>query len=143
MPAAYYLVRMLDGRIDTQGTIKDLRALGVLDEIAQESSTEVEAKKGAESPRSLEQELDGAIKVVDPKKLPRKLVQDEHRETGRVKWSIYKTYLKASWVTSIVWCVCVLINFINQIVLDLGVFGAHHHHQSGMVVSLDCCPRVS
>ncbi|TFK62437.1 hypothetical protein BDN72DRAFT_741737, partial [Pluteus cervinus] len=29
-------------------------------------------------------------------KKPRKLIKDEHRETGGVKWSIYKSYLKAS-----------------------------------------------
>jgi hypothetical protein len=45
LPGACYLVRMVDGRIDTQGTMKELRALGVLDEIAQDSITEVEAKK--------------------------------------------------------------------------------------------------
>ena len=96
LPATYYLVRMFDGRIDTQGTVKELRALGVLDEIAHDSITEVEAEKGRESPQSLEQESDSGTKLVDASKQPRKLVKDEHRETGRVKWNIYKTYLKAS-----------------------------------------------
>jgi energy-coupling factor transporter ATP-binding protein EcfA2 len=109
LPAAYYLVRMLEGRIDTQGTVKELRALGVLDEIADDPSTEVEAKKGTESPQSLEQESDSGTIVVDASKQPRKLVQDEHRETGRVKWNIYRTYLKASWVAFIVFRISVLI----------------------------------
>ena len=34
LPGAYYLVRMLDGRIDTQGTIKELQAQGVLERVA-------------------------------------------------------------------------------------------------------------
>ena len=36
--------------------------------------------------------------AADPDKKPRKLVKDEHRETGGVKWSIYNSYLKASYV---------------------------------------------
>ena len=35
LPGANYLVHMLDGRIDMLGTIKDLRARGVLHDISQ------------------------------------------------------------------------------------------------------------
>ena len=31
-------------------------------------------------------------------KIPRKLIEDEERESGNVKWAIYNTYLKASCV---------------------------------------------
>lgn len=37
---ANYLVRMLDGRIDTQGTVQDLRARGLLDTIKHELPSE-------------------------------------------------------------------------------------------------------
>ena len=40
LPGTYYLVRMLDGRIDTQGTVKGLRARGILDDITHEESIE-------------------------------------------------------------------------------------------------------
>ena len=105
LPGANYLVRMLDGRIDTQGTIKDLRASGVLDDIAQVEEIEahkevqaVEAAKEVENPNS---EIDGDTNgvltgTVKEKKKPRKLIEEEHRETGSVKWHIYNTYLKAS-----------------------------------------------
>ena len=96
---------MLDGRIDTQGTIKDLRASGVLDDIAQVEEIEahkeeqaVEAEKEEESP-SAEIDTEATEAVSAPakdKKKPRKLVEEEHRETGSVKWNIYKTYLEAS-----------------------------------------------
>lgn len=67
---------MLDGRIDTQGTVKELRAQGVLDEIAHEAAVEVK-----------KEELAVAVDTVDPEALgeqaevkkPRKLVEDEHR----------------------------------------------------------------
>ena len=90
---------MLDGRIDAQGTPKDLRAQGVLEEITHDESVhaaqqeEVVLSKEGED---LEAEAlkDDATK--NKKKSPRKLVKDEHREEGSVKWSIYNTYLKAT-----------------------------------------------
>ena len=96
---------MLDGRIDTQGTVKDLRDQGILDDIAQVEEIEahkeeqaVEVKKEEEDPNA---EIDVEASEETPaaakdKKKPRKLVEEEHRETGSVKWNIYKTYLKAS-----------------------------------------------
>ena len=97
LPGAYYLVRMLDGRIDTQGTVKDLQDQGVLKGIEHDAAVEThkeelvvaeKASVGAEeSPDTTEES-----------KRPRKLVKDEHREVGAVKWPIYKSYLKASLV---------------------------------------------
>lgn len=97
MPGAYYLVRMLDGRIDVQGTVKELRAQGVLDNIIVESTVEVQEKEQqvpAEDKEAKEPTAEAGTN--DATKKPRKLVKDEERETGSVKWSIYKTYLKAS-----------------------------------------------
>ncbi|KXN85925.1 ATP-dependent bile acid permease [Leucoagaricus sp. SymC.cos] len=106
LPGAYYLVRMLDGRIDTHGTIKDLRARSVLDNIKHD--VEAEAKKeetviategtveGEEAVKSDEADATDAKKDASLTKKPRKLVKAEHRETGSVKWAIYKSYLKAS-----------------------------------------------
>jgi len=90
---------MLDGRIDTQGTVKDLRAQGILDNIAQDSAAEVEAEEPVVASESLvdaQADVAEADKSAEPKKKPRKLIKDEHRETGGVKWSIYNSYLKAS-----------------------------------------------
>ncbi|KAG6908490.1 hypothetical protein DXG01_004424 [Tephrocybe rancida] len=103
LPAAHYFVRMLDGRIDTQGTIMDLRARGVLEDLAHDSAvTAAEAKVRQEAlvPTSSNSEhADGdeeEAKKAQARKKPRKLVKDEHREIGGVKWAIYKSYLKAS-----------------------------------------------
>jgi len=96
---------MLDGRIDTHGTIKDLRSQGALDNIAYDAG--VEAKKHeVVVTKACTTEVEGAAVSGDaagietPKdaatKKPRKLVKDEHRDTGGVKWRIYKSYLKAS-----------------------------------------------
>jgi len=92
---------MLDGRIDAQGTPKDLRAQGVLEEITHDENVhaaqqeEAVQAKESEDPEA-EALKDDAATVKDKKKGPRKLVKDEHREEGSVKWSIYNTYLKAT-----------------------------------------------
>jgi hypothetical protein len=92
---------MLDGRIDTQGTLSDLRAQGVLEDIKHDAvvesqvvestkvETEEEAVQGAES-RPVNEEPEAKSKK------PRKLVSDEKRAEGGVKFEIYKAYLKAS-----------------------------------------------
>lgn len=92
---------MLDGRIDTQGTPKNLRAQGILEEITHDES--VHAAQQEETVQAKESEdidaealKDDATPTKNKKKSPRKLVKDEHREEGSVKWSIYNTYLKAT-----------------------------------------------
>ncbi|KAF5378578.1 hypothetical protein D9615_007121 [Tricholomella constricta] len=119
LPGAHYLVRMLDGRIDTQGTIKDLQAQGVLEYIKQDAAVEIQ-KEGMVATLEEEVEVDGdgdgdveGKKVKDAAKKPRKLVKDEHRETGGVKWAIYKSYLKASsyWI----WAFLAALVVVSQI----------------------------
>lgn len=100
LPGAYYLVRMLDGRIDTQGTLIELRAQGVLDDIANSEKVKVhedEQEAAAEAPDAAAEVVEGANPANETKK-PRKLVKDEERQEGGVKWNIYNTYLKASCV---------------------------------------------
>ena len=95
LPGAYYLVRMLDGRIETQGTVKELQAQGVLKGIEHDAAVEtrIEELIVAETAPVGDEESPNATEV---SKKPRKLVKDEHREIGAVDWSIYKSYLRAS-----------------------------------------------
>ncbi|KAK0200579.1 hypothetical protein DFS33DRAFT_1362775 [Desarmillaria ectypa] len=114
LPGTHYLVRMLDGRIDAKGTVKDLRAQGLLDEITQEAALEAheEQIKAEHSPEDTVEAITDKPTDVEAKK-PRKLIKDEHRETGGVKWSIYKSYLKASsyWI----WALLLFFVAINQL----------------------------
>ncbi|KAI0339052.1 multidrug resistance-associated ABC transporter [Trametopsis cervina] len=118
LPGTFYLVRMLDGRIDTQGTLKDLRARGVLEEITHDESAEAQKQdQQAEAVVSadvaaVEGEATGEAAPVEAVKKPRKLIEEEKREEGSVKWNIYKTYLKASsyWT----WSILVLFIIFNQ-----------------------------
>lgn len=87
---------MLHGRIDTQGIIKDLQARGVLEEIKQDAAVDAQKEEitTIEPEGATPQEEEEEVESKDKK--PKKLVKDEHRETGGVKWIIYKSYLKAS-----------------------------------------------
>jgi hypothetical protein len=101
LPGAGYLVRMLDGRIDTQGTIRELQAQGVLEYITEKETVRI--GKSTFDPKSTDNSKsddEAAPKKPHDAKQPRKLVQDEYREVGGVKWSVYKTYLQASYVWS-------------------------------------------
>lgn len=93
---------MLDGRIDAKGTINELRENGILENVKQYTAAG-EQNEGTliteaptvedKAPESLVG--DGEDENMGRKK-PRKLVVDEYREAGRVKWKIYQSYLGAS-----------------------------------------------
>lgn len=90
---------MLDGRIDTQGAVSDLDARGVLDDITRHDSAE--ARKEAPGVEAVASADDAVLDAEEAPatgaaKKPRKLIEEEKREEGSVKWNIYKTYLKAS-----------------------------------------------
>lgn len=99
LPGTYYLIRMLDGRVDEQGVVAELRKEGKLDYISHDAKMQVAEELKEE--KLQEPTADESAAVVtegaDPKKAaPRKLIQDEERQEGAVKWQVYKKYLKAS-----------------------------------------------
>lgn len=95
---------MLDGRIDTHGTVKELNSQGVLEEIAHDEQAQAGDEPKVISAEDLadiveEQKRKDKDAVADQgadKRPTKKLVEEEARATGRVKWPIYKVYLKAS-----------------------------------------------
>jgi hypothetical protein len=104
---------MLDGRIDAQGMVSDLRAAGVLEGIAKAEAAEAaEQESKLEKPEEADVAAGSAVAENGASTLanaeaqvmrkdggrtkPRKLVEQEKREEGSVKWAIYNTYLKAS-----------------------------------------------
>lgn len=136
-PGAHYLVRMLDGRIDTQGTIKDLEARGMLEAILQdESAAKPATESGVRTPSDdaetiAEAAVEGkpvedaahprtdtestAVAPTTKKKEARKLVEEEKKATGSVKWQIYRTYLEAAgWF---VWAVLIFGLGASQVCL--------------------------
>ncbi|TFK72661.1 hypothetical protein BDN72DRAFT_876371 [Pluteus cervinus] len=112
LPGTYYLVRMLNGRIDTQGTIVDLTAQGILEHIKHDAEAEADVKV-ADAGGTEKSPADKAAVEDETKKSPRKLVEDEHRETGGVKWHVYDVYLRACSYS--IWAVVFLIIIATQI----------------------------
>ena len=81
LPGAYFIVRMLDGRIDLQGTVKELRASGALSDIEVEAIVEerkeVEQKQEKADEETEAVEGENADEPESKKKKPRKLIKDE------------------------------------------------------------------
>lgn len=109
MPSADYIVRVLDGRIDCQGSPNHLRSSGELEGIVAVDKAitfKEEVIAATEVPEIVEEE-----KKKEKKKGPgRKLIKDEERAVGNVKWKTYKFYIEsASYITWILWIVTVFL----------------------------------
>lgn len=76
-----------------QGTVKDLRAQGLLEGIEVDESITTEERK--EEFVEVKERGGDEQDENQEKPTPRKLVKDEHREVGGVRWIIHKTYIKA------------------------------------------------
>ncbi|KAH8800609.1 hypothetical protein F5884DRAFT_757461 [Xylogone sp. PMI_703] len=102
LPRAKYAVRLsASGVLEHAGLIEDLREEGVLDEILKaDDSTEPHEVEEDEVLRAEETNGTTAIPSEDAtiavKAPPKKLIEEEKRETGRVKTSVYAGYLHAS-----------------------------------------------
>lgn len=101
LPRAKYAVRLsASGVLDHAGLIADLQEDGVLDEILKADDSahpneveEDEVLRAGEINGTAIASGDAAVAVKAP---PKKLVEEEKRETGRVKTSVYAGYLQAS-----------------------------------------------
>ncbi|KZT18972.1 hypothetical protein NEOLEDRAFT_1152240 [Neolentinus lepideus HHB14362 ss-1] len=86
--------------------VEELHECGLLHDLTSSSLTLQDTEEAEAEKEKTEEDLAAEVKGSDgsrdlavktgEKRRPRKLVEDEHRETGGVKWSIYNTYLKAS-----------------------------------------------
>ncbi|WRT70588.1 uncharacterized protein IL334_007586 [Kwoniella shivajii] len=116
LPSSDYLVRILDGRIDAQGTPDELRSAGELDGLVALEEAEVTKSEAVVAKEDIEEEVevvDTAEKKTKKKGPGKKLVQDEERAIGNVKWETYKLYIVAATYVTWVWTFIVLV--LNQV----------------------------
>ncbi|KAG8824518.1 hypothetical protein FRC19_001616 [Serendipita sp. 401] len=120
LSSAYYFVRMLDGRIDTQGTITELRSRGLLDSFVQDAQAEQQPEiVTAEELAIVASEESPSAETAKPGeppvkiKKPRKLVEAEERAEGAVKWSVYTAYFKATGYLT--WFLILIILALSQL----------------------------
>lgn len=89
LPGTDYLVRVVDGRIESAGTPAELRERGDLDSLLATEEATVEKEEDIKQDGNIvaeEKAVAGAIDANGKAKKPaRKLVQDEEREKGNVK----------------------------------------------------------
>ncbi|KAJ7917702.1 hypothetical protein B0H13DRAFT_1994625 [Mycena leptocephala] len=85
LSGTHYLVRMLEGRIDMQGTVEDLSAQGVLDVITHDAAADAKAEEPIAAIENDSVDLD------DPE-APKKRTNP----VNLCKMDIYNSYLKAS-----------------------------------------------
>ncbi|TFK44030.1 multidrug resistance-associated ABC transporter [Crucibulum laeve] len=112
LPAAHYVVSMLNGRVNYQGTVEELQSRGLLHNIPAylaipDSNQEHHRPNDIIDDDKVEGQKTSGVKA------PRKLVEDEHRETGSVKLHVYSSYLKASsyWI----WVFLIINIIIHQL----------------------------
>jgi ABC-type multidrug transport system fused ATPase/permease subunit len=96
LPRAQYAVCLsANGTLEHAGLVEELQKSGSLENILNAVEEEGLQKQDEEEDRPApDGETNGTTK--DNKKVPKKLVEDEGRETGAVKRSVYLTYLKAT-----------------------------------------------
>lgn len=134
LPITDYIVRILDGKIDAQGSPAELREAGELDGLIAVEEAEVSAEEPITNDKKQDKELavveDGESQEQGKKskkaKGPgKKLVQgatqynmveldkadlsliDEERPVGNVKWQTYKLYIRAA--TYITWTLTLMV----------------------------------
>ncbi|KAF4625644.1 hypothetical protein G7Y89_g12520 [Cudoniella acicularis] len=97
LPRAEYVVQLsAEGKFQYAGSIKDARETGRFEDILKEENEEDIIKNQEILDDSTPTpEINGST-TTGIKHQPKKLVEDEKRETGSVKRSIYTTYLKAT-----------------------------------------------
>ena len=97
-----YIVELGDGTVENSGLIQELENDGTLQQIISHEETAQNIQEDEESiestaVNSAEESSDEneSLKKVDSK-TPRKFVEEEAREEGRVKTAVYMGYMKAS-----------------------------------------------
>lgn len=101
LPTADYIVRILDGRVDCQGTPKKLQESGELEGVVAIEDATAAATEPATPDEPQEEEEEDLAKQDAKKDGPaRKLVKDEERAVGSVKLESYLLYFRAAtWTT--------------------------------------------
>lgn len=96
-----YIVELGDGTVENAGLVQELEAEGTLQQIISHEENEAgiqedEDPTAVNSEESFDSDGREVLQKIDSKKAPRKFVEDEKRETGRVKTGIYLDYLRSS-----------------------------------------------
>nr|ODN96123.1 ATP-binding cassette transporter [Cryptococcus depauperatus CBS 7855] len=105
-----YLIRILDGRVDAQGTPNQLRSQGALNGLVAMEEAELHKQEDKEEEVMAGEDVDIQEVKKEKKKGPgKKLIQDEERAVGNVKWETYKLYIVAATYTTWAWTIVIIV----------------------------------
>jgi len=97
-----YIVELGDGTVENSGFVQELEEAGTLQQIISHEETERQVEED-EDPTAVNSEESSDIdqtetlkKVESKKAAPKKFIEEESRERGRVKTRVYLDYLKSS-----------------------------------------------
>ncbi|EHK17405.1 uncharacterized protein TRIVIDRAFT_43463 [Trichoderma virens Gv29-8] len=94
LPRADYAVHLVNGVVEHSGSVEELRRTGVLDHIIEADEAE-EAQRDGNTKSGQPATTPSQDSTPKDKAAPKKLVEDEKREVGRVKTAVYTGYLKS------------------------------------------------
>jgi ABC-type multidrug transport system fused ATPase/permease subunit len=118
LPRAKYAVSLsAQGTIEHASLVDELRTSGNLEEILKTDQDTKEGEDGESSEATLEGHANGSgsksTAKPDSEHKPKKLVEDEKRETGSVKSSVYLSYLTATGGFPF-WTIVLFFYFVSQ-----------------------------
>jgi ABC-type multidrug transport system fused ATPase/permease subunit len=116
LPNATYVVSLgARGNLEHAGLTEDLKDTGDLEEIVDAANLveELAANDATNIPAVYTNSNDVTAKIKPADAIPKKLVKEEERATGRVKFSIYAAYIKATGGTPI-WMLIILVYGTSQ-----------------------------
>ena len=133
LPRSKYTVLLGEGTVEHVGLVEDLQRTGSLEQILQLEKNEVEVEPEDEDLPNDEPNGDALTKVLsrrsahsaliddggaDKKPKPKKFTEEEKRETGSIKFDLYKEYFSTSGGFKLWGPLCVL--FVGYMCLILG-----------------------
>jgi len=120
LPRAEYAVKLsARGSLEFAGSVKELQSTeGFEESLKTEESSEREERSEENPLNADDPKMNGAPNTTQETKKPKKLVEDEKRETGNVKKAVYTAYLNAT--GGVPFWVCVLIFYMVAQALVLG-----------------------
>jgi ABC-type methionine transport system ATPase subunit len=140
-----YVVELGEGTVENAGLVQDLEEAGTLQQIISHEETDqisqYEDTTAVNSEESSDGEIGETLKKIDSKASPKKFVEEETREQGRVKTAVYMDYLKSSggWPF---WSIA-LVLFVTMQVLTTGEFGLFSSDIMGFRAFLGCALEYS
>ncbi|PWN50944.1 P-loop containing nucleoside triphosphate hydrolase protein [Violaceomyces palustris] len=123
LPCCAWVVMIEEGRIAAQGSPSQLRSQGSLAEVIHESESLKEVATGSAETETTKEGETAPSTTAEPApptntEAVHKLVEDEKKATGSVKWKIYTTYLSAFSYTIAAFVILLLVLYKSADVVE-------------------------